>query len=246
MSGFWVLARKELMEQRQTWKFAAMVGIFVALALLISMIPFIVAVVKGDPRGPEEARDLLLGFGIAVFGLGTLLAIIVSMGSIAGERASGTAAMTLSKPVTPAAFVATKFMGLVHSIFGALAIGSVVMYLLTLVLFDNGGLSNFAGFIAILGVYLVFIASITFFWSGMFRRQMLAGGLALFLFIAQQPLAEIPHTQRYWPITTAEWGADVMNMDEEADADWPSFPIALGSIALLSVGAWGAFRRKEL
>ena len=145
MNGFWALMHKELQEQRRTWKFLAMAGIFTALALLISIIPFIVTKVRGDPQGPEEARELLMGFGFSVFGLGTLLAIIVAMGSLANERASGTAAMTLSKPVTRAAFVGTKFLGLVHCIFGALVIGSVVMYLLTLMLFDNGGLARFAG-----------------------------------------------------------------------------------------------------
>ena len=40
-----------------------------------------------------------------------------------------------------------------------------------------------------------------------------------------------------------------MGMDDGedgADAEWPAFPIALGCIALLSTGAWGVFRRKEL
>ena len=32
----------------------------------------------------------------------------------------------------------------------------------------------------------------------------------------------------------------------EASAYWPAFAIALGSIAVLSVGAGGVFRRKEL
>ena len=32
----------------------------------------------------------------------------------------------------------------------------------------------------------------------------------------------------------------------EASRYWCAFAIALGSIALLSVGAWGVFRRKEL
>ena len=120
MTGFWALARKEVLEQRRTWKFVALVGIFTALALLISIIPFIVTEVRDEPQGADEARGVLLGFGFSVFGLGTLLAIILAMGSLANERASGTAAMTLSKPVTRAAFVAAKFLGLVVSIFAAL------------------------------------------------------------------------------------------------------------------------------
>ena len=144
MSGFWVLVRKEILEYRRTWRFLAMAGFFTALALLISIIPFIVAEVTDEPRGPDEAREVLGGFGFAVFSLGTILAIIVAMGSLANERASGTAAMTLSKPVSRGAFVAYKFLGLVHSIFASLAVASVIMYVLTLIMFDNGGLARFA------------------------------------------------------------------------------------------------------
>lgn len=246
MTGFWVLARKELLEQRRTWKFVAMAGFFTSVALLISVIAFIVTEVRGEPQGAEEARGLLEGFGFTATALGTLLAIIVAMGSLAGERASGTAAMTLSKPVTRAAFVAAKFLGLILSIFGALAISSTVMYVLTLIFFGNGGVAEFAAFIAVVGVYLVFIGSISFFWSGMFSRQLLAGGVALFLFIAQQPLQAIPHTERYLPIHSVSWGFSFMDVGGGDSDYWPAFVIACGLIALLSIGAWAVFRRKEL
>ena len=246
MTGFWALARKEILEQRRTWKFMALAGVFTALALPISIIPFIVTEVRGEPQGAEEARDLLLGFGMSILGLGTLLAIIVAMGSLATERASGTAAMTLSKPVTRAAFVAAKFGGIVISIFGALAIASVIMYVITLITFDYWSVAKFFAFMAIIGVYLVFIASVAFFWSGMFTRQLLAGGLALLLFIAQAPLSAIPHTGGHWPVSAGEWGVDVTGMDDEANAEWSAFAAASGLAALLSVGAWGVFRRKEL
>ena len=238
--------RKELLEQRRTWRFLAMVGFFTALALLISVIPFIVAEVKDDPRTAEDARDLLRGFGISIFGLGTILTIIVAMGSLAGERSSGTAAMTLSKPVTRLAFVASKFLGLVLSIFASLAIASAIMYVLTLIFFDYWDVARFAGFMAIIGVYLVFIGSIAFFWSGMFSRSLLAGGIALLLWVAQIPLSEIPHTVGYWPVQAGEWGASVTGIDDGASAKWQAFAIAWGSIAVLSTGAWAVFRRKEL
>ena len=205
MTGFWALARKEILEQRRSWKFVALAGIFTALALLTTIIPFIVMVVRDHDRGIDDAREVLRAFGFLTVSLGTLLAIIVSMGSLANERASGTAAMTLSKPVTRLAFVSAKFLGIVVSIFAALAIASAIEYVLTLFMFDNGGLVGFARFMAIIGVYLVFIGSIAFFWSGMFSRHLLAGGITLAIFIAFLPLSEIPHTQRYWPVNTVEW-----------------------------------------
>lgn len=195
---------------------------------------------------------MLGSFGITIFLLGTLLTIIISMGSLANERASGTAAMTLSKPVTRSAFVAAKFLGLMLSIFGALAVGSAVMYILTLILFGNGGLGEFVGFMAVIYVWLIFICSIAFFWSGMFSRQLLVGGIALFLFIAQGVVSEIPHTERYWPINAPEWAGNYFDRGVNPGANratsdrWTTLPITFGGIALLSIGAWGVFRRKEL
>lgn len=55
MTGFWALARKEVLEQHRTWKFLALVGIFTALALLATTISFIVIVAQGQDRGAEEA-----------------------------------------------------------------------------------------------------------------------------------------------------------------------------------------------
>ena len=255
MRGFWVLARKELQEQRRSWKFMAQVGVFTVLGLLTTIIPFIVFMVRDMDRGADDARELLRAFGFVTVALGTFLAIIVTMGSLAGERASGTAAMTLGKPVTRFAFVSAKFLGFVVSIFAALAIASAIKYVLTLLMFDDGGLMGFARFMAIIGVYLVFIGSIAFFWSGMFSRQLLAGGIALVLFIAFIPLSEIPHTQRYWPVNTVEWAevdfpelerAQGPHPSSEASEYWSAFAITLGSIVLLSGGAWGVFRRKEL
>ena len=236
MSGFWVLARKELLEQRRSWMFMALVGVFTALALLTTIIPFIVFVVRDMDRGADDARNILLAFGFVSVALGTLLAIIVSMGSLAGERASGTAAMTLSKPVTRFAFVSAKFLGIVVSIFAALAIASIIKYVLTLFMFGDGGLVGFAGFMAVIGVYLVFISSIAFFWSGMFSRQLLAGGIALVLFIAMLPLSEIPHTQKYWPINTVSWAesnfpeldGDQGPIDEVIEAVSPFSAVAIG------------------
>ena len=249
MTGFWALIRKELLEQRRTWRFLALAGTFIALALLVSFIPYAVLEIKDEPRGREEARNLLQGFAFAVFALGALLSIIVAMGSLAGERASGTAAMTLAKPVTRTAFVASKFLGLSLSIFAALAVGSLVMYLLTLALFANGGLGSFAAVIGVLGLYVVYVGSIAFFWSAMFRRQLLAGGLALFIWIAQAPLNEIPHTEGYWPASAPEWAMNRSGLEgngEGGTARWESLPILLGCVAGFSTGAWAVFRRKEL
>ena len=244
MKGFWTLTRKEVLEQRRTWKFLAMVGIFIVVALIVGIVPYIVTEVQGDEFSDSASLDLLQGFSFTIIGLGTILSIIIAMGSLANERANGTASMTLSKPVTRAAFVASKFLGMVISVYAALAISSAVMYILTLILVGKGDLGGFVALMAVIGVYMVFIGSIAFFLSGLFTRQLVAGGLALLLYIVQQPLLAIPYTERYWPISVFTWGLSFL---QEGDREaWPAFAIALGCIALLSIGAWAVFRRKEL
>ena len=242
MTGFWALARKEVLEQRRSWRFMALVGVFTALALLTTIIPFIVFKFQDLDRGVDDARQVLRAFGFVSVGLGTLLAIIVSMGSLAGERASGTAAMTLSKPVTRSAFVSAKFLGIVVSILAALAIASIIKYVLTLIMLDDGGLLGFARFMAIIGVYLVFIGSIAFFWSGMFSRQLLAGGIALVLFIAFLPLSEIPHTERYWPINTVDWAeSNFSELEEQSSIDEVIDLILPSSVSEFRGGEGGPF-----
>ena len=62
MTGFWALARKELLEQGRSWRFMAVVGVFTTLALLTTIIPFIVTEVRDEPQGVQMARDVLRVF----------------------------------------------------------------------------------------------------------------------------------------------------------------------------------------
>ena len=246
MNGFWALARKEALEQRRTWKLAGMAGVYTFLGLAIVIVAFIVAEVQDEPRTSDLAEGLLYAFGLTLTGVGTFIAIIISMGAIAGERASGTAAMTLSKPVTRLAFVAVKFIGLVLSIYIAIAVASGIMFLATVILIDTWSAWRFFLFMAIVGVYLVFNASVAFFWSGMFSRQLLAGGLAVLIFFVLTPLAGIPKTEGYWPIDLIEFAGNVADEESAVNGTWKSLAVSLAAIAALASGSWLVFRRKEL
>ncbi len=245
MTGLWVLVRKEVLEQRRTHKFLAMAAVFTLVAVLGPTVFRIVQHLQDEPHGVEQAREALvnIGGGMIPF-LGIFLAIIITMGALASERASGTAAMTLSKPVTRAAFVAAKFLGLGASIFGAVAIAGTVAYLLTLLLFADGGLGRFAVGLVITATYLLFVGSIALFWSAMFSRQLLAGGIAFVLMVVQGILTGIPHTERFWPISSVDWSMSIIR--GEANDRWPGFAIACGLIVVLSLASWVIFRRKEL
>lgn len=248
MTGFWTLISKELLEQQRTWRLLGAAAFFAAVALLVAVIPFIISLFTDLERDGELARGLLEAYGGTTATLGALVAIVFGMGVLANERASGTAGMVLSKPVSVAAFVSARFAGMASSIFLGFAAGSIVMFILTTILIGYYDAVTFAIYMSIIGFYLIFVSSLTFFWSGMFSRQMLAGGIALVLFIIQLPLTAIPKTQDYWPINLVLWATNISGITEGGrigDA-WQTFPIALGCIVLFAVGAWAVFRRKEL
>ena len=256
MEGFLALLRKELLEQRRTWRFVGTAAVFTAVALLTILIPLIVSLVLGSERTAEDVRGLLYVFGITLVTLGTLVSIIVAMGLLANERSTGTAGMTLSKPVTRAAFVLVKHLGLAFTLLASLFIAVMVAYLLALAFFGDPGFPGYLLYMATVGLWIVFMGSVTLFWSSMFRRQIVAAGLAAVIFFAQFPLSAIPHTGNYWPVNGPEWGAarmeesvlfgEVGPVNSDADDRWPALVISLGGIALLSVGAWAVFRRQEL
>ena len=249
MRGFAALARKELLEQRRTWRLMGMTGVFTVLALMIIVVPLIIAMVSGDERNADDARGLLLAFGLSMQTLGSLVAIIVAMGLLANERSAGTAGMTLAKPVTRASFVAVKHVALIITLFVALFLSAGIAYALALVFFGDPGFPSYLGYMAGIGVWMAFMGSITLFWSGIFRRQVVAAGVAAIILFAQFPLVAIPNSEKFWPINTPTWAGSHFNSEgigEPAQDWWPTLPITLAGTALLGVGAWAVFRRQEL
>lgn len=243
MKGMGALLRKELLEQRRTWRFIAMVIVFTLVAVMAPAITRIVVAATGGRVPP--AQDLLQGVvGGAIPGIGTFVAIIVAMGALAGERASGTAAMTLSKPVTRSAFVLAKFLSIALGIMAAVAFASLIAYLFTLALFGDAGFGRFVLGVLVIGVYLVFIGAVSLFWSAIFARPLLVGGIAYATILLMQPLMIIPHAFRYIPVAAALYGGSIIG-GRTANV-WPAFAIVCGLIVLLPAAAWVVFRRKEL
>ncbi len=247
MTGFLALLRKEALEQRRSRKFLAVLGVFLLVAIIPPVIAVIVSEVRGDVRDAAEASggfSFFIGF---VGNLGPLLAIMVMMGSLASERDSGTAAMTLHKPVTRTAFVLAKLTGFAVAFFVAMALGAVVFYLLMLVFFGDGGASGFAKATGVVFVYLMFLGAITFFWSALVRSATAAGGLALGTWIGMSILLVIPNSSRYHPLTVPSWAESLLSGSGGGSSDaWPAFLIAIGIGVVMCGGAWVVFQRKEL
>src|SRR5512146_2226495 len=66
---------------------------------------------------------------------GILLALLLTMGSVAAEKEKGTAALMLVKPLSRASFLAAKFLALGLVFLASVVVAALISYLYTLILF---------------------------------------------------------------------------------------------------------------
>src|SRR5437899_1361779 len=142
MRGFAVLLNKEIAEQWRTGRLPVVAVIFLLFGLaspvLAKYTPDIVKLAASsiDIHVPTPTiKDAVAQLIKNLNQVGVLAAILLAMGSVAGEKESGTAAFVLVKPVSRFAFLAAKFSGIAVTIAVAVLICGLAAYLYTDLLF---------------------------------------------------------------------------------------------------------------
>ncbi|MFC4100898.1 ABC transporter permease [Paenibacillus xanthanilyticus] len=122
MTVWWVLYRKEWRELLRSYRLLWVPAVFLLLGgsqpVAMYYMPEIIERSGGMPAGavieiPIPQAYEVLGQTLQQFGLlGLLVLALAGMGIVSGERTAGTAVMTLVKPVSPAAYVTSKWAAL--------------------------------------------------------------------------------------------------------------------------------------
>jgi ABC-2 type transport system permease protein len=177
--------------------------------------------------------------------LGALTAILLAMGSVAGEVERGTAAFILVKPATRLAFLAAKLvaLGLTLGAGVLLAVGAAAIY--TAVLFqplDPGGWAALAG---TLWLSLLAYAAITFLGSTLAGSP--AGGAAIGVagLILLAVVSAIPSVAPFLPGGLAELGG-ALALGRSAPDLGGSIAVSVGIVVVAAALAAWSFRRREL
>jgi ABC-2 type transport system permease protein len=214
MTGLAPLLKKELMEQLRTYKLLIVGVIFVLFGistpLMLKYLPEILELAGGQGLEitipPPTGVQSLTEYAGTIGQLGVLLAVLMVMGSIANERKNGTAIITLSKPVSRAAFVNAKFAAAGITFFASLFIASVFCYGYTVWLIEKADLAAFIGQNLLIGMFLVFCLAVTLLFSSLFRSSLAAGGISLGILIGQGGLSAIPRIGDFFPGKLLNWG----------------------------------------
>jgi ABC-2 type transport system permease protein len=176
---------------------------------------------------------------------GVLIAILVTMGSVAAEKERGTAAFLLSKPIGRGAFVTAKVVAIGALLAAALGVGGALCWIYTAILFEPLPVPGFAGAVALVWLSLAAFAAVTFLASVVTRSGVAAGGIGFGIFVVTGILSALPTIGPFMP--TSLWGAaGALALGTVPD---PLAGPVVANVALILaalVVAWWSFRRQEL
>ncbi len=253
MTGVGLLLRKELREQARTMRLVVVVAVFAVFGLLSPVFAryvreIIQAVGGGQFQGiiPEPVvGDAVLQFTKNMGQFGVLIAILVTMGSVATEKERGTAAFLLTKPITRGAFVAAKVMAIGGLLALALGVAGILCWVYTTILFEPLPVAGFAAAVGLIWLSLAVFAALTFLASVVTRSALVAGGVGFGLFLVVGILSALPTIGPYMP--TSLWGvADALALGVVPDQLLGPV-IANAAFVAAALGlAWWVFRRQEL
>ena len=253
MTGIGLLLRKEVREQVRTLRLLVVVAVFALFGLLSPVLArytreIVDALGAGQFGGMIPAPtvgDAVIQFTKNVGQFGALIAVLISMGSVAAEKERGTAAFVLTKPISRGAFIGAKVVAIGLLLALATAIAGVLCWVYTLLLFEALPVPGFTGAVLLVWLSLAVFASATFLASVVTRSGLVAGGIGFGALIGAGILSALPGIGPYLP--TSLWGAaDALALGRVPD---PLAGPVLVNVALVA-GALGLalwrFRRQEL
>jgi len=245
---------KEMTEQWRTYRLlivaAVMVVFGLASPLLAKLTPDLLKSIPGLPPGLADAipvptiTDAVIQYVKNMSQFGILLALLVSMGSVAQEKERGTAAMMLTHPVSRLNFLLSKFFALALTFLLSLGIAALGCWYYTLLLFKAMPWDSFLALNGLmLVVFLVYVA-VSILCSTIVRSQGAAAGLAFGALVVIAGVGSLPRIGEYFPGQLFNWGTTLM-LGNPAAA-WPAFWVSIGVIVVALLGAWQILNRQEL
>ena len=242
MSGLRLLLGKEMREQVRTLRLPVVLVVFAILGLMSPLVAryvheIIDAVGGGQLEGviPDPVvGDAVVQFTKNVGQFGVVIAILVTMGAVAGEKDHGTAAFLLTKPLTRGAFLAAKVVAIGVLLALGIALAGLLCWVYTAILFAPLPIGGYVAAMVLVWLSLAVFAAITFLASVAARSSIVAGGIGLGALVVAGILGALPGVGSYLP--TSLWGAAeqlalgpfrIRSSDRSSQA-WPSWRSSSG------------------
>lgn len=250
---FFVALRKELLEQWRSYRMLITGAVLLIFGLLSPLTAkFTPELMKLLPNGEEIAKlipsptaaDAVAQYLKNSSQFGVVLALLMTMGTVAQEKEKGTAALMLSKPLPRSVFLWAKFAALGLTFVIGIAIAGGACYYYTLILFEALDIVSWVLLNGLLLIFILVFTALTLLCSTLTRSQVVAGGLAFVLVIMLSSAGAVPKIGEMLPGELLAWGGRLVAGSK--DPSWFALWTSVGIIIAALVGAWGIFERQEL
>ena len=182
-----VSLRKEWLFQKRTKRLIIVVAVFLLFGMVSPLIAKFTPELLANIEGAEQFADLvpeptvvdaMAQYISNLTQFGFILALLLGMGAVAGEKEKGTAAMILSKPLPRWSFITSKFLGQAAVYFIAFALAAVAAYYYTLYLFEALKIGPYLLANLLLFLWILVFAAVTLLGSTLGRTSGAAAAIS--------------------------------------------------------------------
>lgn len=254
---FLTALRKELYQGWRTKRLLVVLAVFAIMGLFSPLAAKFTPELLRSIEGAEQFADLIPEPTMAdamnqyvknITQFGFILAVLLGMGAVAGEKEKGTAAMILSKPMSRWAFVASKMtaQALVYAAgFGIAALGAATYTLMLFGPIDPGG---FALTNLLLLLWLLAFVAVALLGSTLGSSTGAAAGIGLGGSVLLLLAGNIPDLGALAPGGLVAW-ASQLGMAASGDAiavNGGAAVMAIVIILLCLIASIGVFEAQEI
>jgi len=253
VTGLGTLLAKELREQWRTRRLPVLAIVFLAFGILSPLLarytPELLKLVgTGDvviEVPPPTIADAVAQFVRNVGQVGVFAAILLTMGSVAGEKERGTAAMWLTKPVSRGAFLAAKAMAVGVSLAIGVTAASLGAAVYTALLFDAPPIGGWIAASVLMLLQILAYAAVTFLGSTLARSTVAAGAVGIAGLVVVAIAGALPVVGDWTPSGLATAALD-LGVGDAPERPWQPVVATIVLIAGMLIVSWAAFRHQEL
>ena len=252
---FMVALRKEILQQWRTRRFLVVMAVFVLFGLtsplLAKFTPEIIKSIAGAEQYASliptpTVKDAIAQYMKNLTQFGFLLAVLLGMTAVAGEKESGTAAMILSKPLSRWAFVLSKFFAQVLVYGSAFLVAGLGAYDYTVILFGAFDPLKFLGINLLLFLWLLTFVGAALLGSVIGPSIAAAAGVGLAISVAFLLAGSIPVYGALAPDGLIAWASALGSGADKVVANGGALAVAAVLIVLCLVWAVALFERQEI
>ncbi len=254
---FWQSLRKEMMQLWRTKMVLVIWGVFALFGIASPLLAYFLPQILGSIEGAQMFKDLIPTPAVTdaigqyvknISQFGFLIAILVGMGRVAGEKEKGMTEMILHKPLPRWAFILSKFTAQALVYLSAFLIAEIFAYSYTIFLFQSFSLPFFTFMNLLLFLWLLVFVATTTLASTLTSSIGAAAGVSLGMAVVLMLSAQIPKYGAVSPQALMNWvGAMTANMSLDLQtSNFTALAAAVVVIIMSLVWAIGLFERQEI